>query len=234
MKETTTAVLLAAGAGTRLGRGPKALLPFHGRPLIEHQVRVLRDGGCDSVLAVLGAGSADVLAAARLQDAVTVLNPDWQDGLGTSYRCGVAAALDRSPGAVLVALVDQPGVTRAIVARLLAAAAPGRITAAGYRDGKSGNLRRGHPVVFDAPLAARSLAAPGDGGTPGGDTAGSGTPDGGTSGSDTPAGATGNKTADAGARAFLAANPELVDVIDCSDSGHGGDIDTEADLVLLD
>ncbi len=31
----TTAVLLAAGAGTRLGLGPKALLPFRGRTLVE-------------------------------------------------------------------------------------------------------------------------------------------------------------------------------------------------------
>ena len=214
MAGTTTAVLLAAGAGTRLGRGPKALLPFHGRPLIEHQIRVLRDGGCNSVLAVLGAGSTDVLAAARLQDAVAVLNPNWQEGMGSSYRRGVAAALDRSPGAVLVALVDQPGLTTAVVARLLDAAAEGRITAAGYRDGATGKLRRGHPVLFDAPLAARSLASLAGGGDA--------------------SGAPGNGSADAGARAFLAAHQELVDVIDCSDLADGRDIDTEADLVLLD
>lgn len=213
---TTTAVLLAAGAGTRLGRGPKALLPFRGRPLIEHQIRVLRDGGCDSVLAVLGAGSTNILAAARLQDATVLRNPHWQEGMGSSYRCGVAAALDRHAGAVLVALVDQPGLTPAVVARLLAAATVGRITAAGYRDEKTGTLRRGHPVLFDAPLAARSLEPlASGGGAHSGDTRGSG-------------------AADAGARAFLAAHPDLVDVIDCSDIADGRDVDTESDLVLLD
>ncbi len=218
---TTTAVLLAAGAGTRLGRGPKALLPFRGRPLIEHQIRVLRDGGCDSVLAVLGAGSTDVLAAARLQGATVVRNPHWQEGMGSSYRCGVAAALERHAGAVLVALVDQPGLTPAVVARLLAAATTGRITAAGYRDEKTGTLRRGHPVLFDAPLAACSLEPLG--GARGGEAHGNGA-------TDTP----GTGAADAGARAFLAAHPDLVDVIDCSDLADGRDVDTESDLVLLD
>ena len=206
MTGTTTAVLLAAGAGTRLGRGPKALLPFRGRPLIEHQVRVLRDGGCGTVLAVLGAGSGDILAAARLQDARPVLNPDWQRGMGTSYRCGVTAALALGPGAVLVALVDQPGLTAAVIARLLAAGRPGRITAAGYRDPGSDRLRRGHPVLFDAAPAAASLI---------GDAA-----------DDVHAG-------DAGARQFLAAHPDLVNIIDCSDLADGRDVDTAADLVLL-
>ncbi|MET3923858.1 choline kinase [Arthrobacter sp. UYEF20] len=34
-KQRSTAVLLAAGAGTRLGLGPKALLRFQGRTLVE-------------------------------------------------------------------------------------------------------------------------------------------------------------------------------------------------------
>ncbi|MCC9176422.1 nucleotidyltransferase family protein [Arthrobacter sp. zg-Y750] len=208
MTGTTTAVLLAAGAGTRLGLGPKAMLPFRGRPLIEHQVRVLRDGGCATVVAVLGAGRGDILAAARLQDARPVLNPDWQRGMGTSYRSGVAAALALCPGAVLVALVDQPGLTAAVVARLLAAGRPGRITAAGYRDPGSDRLRRGHPVLFDAALAARSLE-PGEAADDG-------------------------DAGDTGARHFLAAHPDLVDLIDCSDLADGRDVDSEADLVLLD
>ena len=209
MAGTTTAVLLAAGAGTRLGRGPKALLPFRGRPLIEHQIQVLRSGGCSSVLAVLGAGSEQVLATARLRDARPMVNPDWQQGMGSSYRCGVAAALAGSARTVLVALVDQPGLTPDVVARLLAAAKPGRITSAGYRPGGTGaELLRGHPVLFDAALAARTL-----------DPAGAGMPGG---------------ASDAGARAFLAAHPDLVDIIDCSDLANGRDVDTEADLVLLD
>ncbi|MYS19246.1 MULTISPECIES: NTP transferase domain-containing protein, partial [unclassified Streptomyces] len=53
-------LLLAAGGGRRLGGRPKALLPFGGRPLVEHAVRVLRAGGCAPVHVVLGAAAAEV------------------------------------------------------------------------------------------------------------------------------------------------------------------------------
>ena len=56
-------MLLAAGAGSRLGRGPKALLPYRGRTLVEHLAQVLRDGGCRETVVVLGAGAAEVRAA---------------------------------------------------------------------------------------------------------------------------------------------------------------------------
>ena len=45
----TTAVLLAAGAGTRLGLGPKALLPFHGRTLVEVLADVRRWKGSNAL-----------------------------------------------------------------------------------------------------------------------------------------------------------------------------------------
>jgi nicotine blue oxidoreductase len=49
-----TGIVLAAGAGTRLGLGPKALLPYRGRPLVESVAGALLDGGCREVLVVLG------------------------------------------------------------------------------------------------------------------------------------------------------------------------------------
>lgn len=219
MERTTAAVLLAAGAGSRLGRGPKALLPFRGWPLIEHQIRVLRDGGCSEVYAVLGAGFADILAGARLDGARTVHNAQWRQGMGGSYRLGITAALGatETPGSVLVALVDQPGLSPAVVGRILAAGTPGRIAAAAYRDGPKAPLRRGHPVLFDAGLARRSLEPDARATSAAGDRSGD------------PAAAR-----DAGARAFLAAHPGLVDLIDCSDLADGRDVDTETDIVLLD
>jgi nicotine blue oxidoreductase len=65
---------------------------------------------------------------------------------------------------VLVALVDQPGLTPDTVARLLQAHRPGRVTAAAYPDA-SGELRRGHPLLLDASLRAEAAAsATGDAG----------------------------------------------------------------------
>lgn len=200
-------LVLAAGAGKRLGRGPKALLPFKGRPLLEHVLAQLAGGGCGPVAVVLGAEAERVRKAAVTGPAAVVVNSDWESGMASSFRIGVEAAAAAAPGAayLLVALVDQPGTSAAVVARLLAARAPGRISVAGYRDpdpaADPGVLRRGHPVLFDLDLARQAAA-----------------------------GARG----DEGGRSFLAANSRLVDVVDCTGLGDIRDVDTPADLPLLE
>ena len=146
-----TGVLLAAGAGTRLGRGPKALLPYRGRTLVEAAAHTLRAGGCREVVVVLGADAQAVSARTNLDPYGVVVNSDWSSGMGSSYLAGDAAAHPNSH--LLVALVDQPGLTVSIVHRLLLSHRPGRITSAAYRAMDSdGVLRRGHPMVIDAQL----------------------------------------------------------------------------------
>ncbi|MCO4276831.1 nucleotidyltransferase family protein [Pseudarthrobacter sp. HLT3-5] len=161
-KQRTTAVLLAAGAGTRLGLGPKALLRFQGRTLVEVLADVLLDGGCWEVVTVLGADAGTVRAATDLSRHRVIDNPDWASGMGSSFRAGVAAAAPEDH--VLIALVDQPGLTTETVARLLASHRPGRVTAAAYR-GPEGKLRRGHPLLLDSSLRAEAAEmATGDAG----------------------------------------------------------------------
>ena len=158
----TTAVLLAAGAGTRLGLGPKALLRFHGRTLVEVLADVLLAGGCREVVTVLGADAATVRAATELSRHRVIENPEWGTGMGSSFRLGIAAAAPEDH--VLIALVDQPGLTDEAVARLLASHRPGRVTAAAYRD-PAGRLRRGHPLLLDSSLRTDAAAtATGDAG----------------------------------------------------------------------
>jgi nicotine blue oxidoreductase len=162
LERRTTAVLLAAGAGTRLGLGPKALLPFRGRTLVEVLAGVLVDGGCREVVIVLGADAAKVHTTADLRPYTVVENPDWQTGMGSSFRRGVAAAAAEDN--VLIALVDQPALTPETAARLLSAHRPGRMTAAAYR-GPDGTVRRGHPLLLDVTLRAEAAeSATGDAG----------------------------------------------------------------------
>lgn len=161
-KQRTTAVLLAAGAGTRLGLGPKALLRFRGRTLIEVLADVLLAGGCREVVTVLGADAETVRATTDLSRHRIIENPDWGIGMGSSFRAGVAAAAPEDH--VLVALVDQPGLTNETVARLLASHRPGRVTAAAYRD-PEGKLQRAHPLLLDSSLRTEAAAtATGDAG----------------------------------------------------------------------
>ncbi|MCX5213662.1 nucleotidyltransferase family protein [Kitasatospora sp. NBC_00240] len=153
------ALVLAAGGGRRLGGRPKALLRHRDRPLVEHAVEVVRAGGCGPVTVVLGAAREQVRSEARLPDCHLVDNPDWESGMGSSLRAGLAA-LAPGASAVLVMLVDTPGVTPAAVARLLAAHRAGAdLAAAGYRG------RRGHPVLIGARHFAEAAAgATGDAG----------------------------------------------------------------------
>jgi nicotine blue oxidoreductase len=130
--------------------GPKALLPYRGRPLLESVAGALLDGGCREVIVVLGAGAATVRAKANLERFQTVFNPVWQSGMGSSYLLGSSEA-DPSDH-LLIALVDRPGLTSETVVRLLAAHRQGRITAAAYREGLSGEIRRGHPLMIDVSL----------------------------------------------------------------------------------
>ncbi|MET8145134.1 nucleotidyltransferase family protein [Sphaerisporangium sp. NPDC005288] len=106
-------LLLAAGGGSRFG-APKALVEYAGERLADRGVRLLRDGGCDPVLVVLGAAPAGVPGA------VEVHNPHWATGMGSSLRAGLAAVPGEA-GAVVVALADQPLIRPEAVRRLVAA-----------------------------------------------------------------------------------------------------------------
>ncbi|WP_329173635.1 MULTISPECIES: nucleotidyltransferase family protein [unclassified Streptomyces] len=150
-KGEVAGLLLAAGGGRRLGGRPKALLPYAGRPLVEHAVGALRDGGCGPLYVVLGAAAEEVRATADLPDCVLVDNPSWPEGMGSSLRVGLAslAAAPVRPAAVVIALVDQPGVGAAAVARVVAAARAGDDLVSALVSAAYGE-RRAHPVLVGA------------------------------------------------------------------------------------
>ncbi|MFD2419579.1 nucleotidyltransferase family protein [Amycolatopsis pigmentata] len=132
-------LLLAAGAGRRFGR-PKALVELHGEPLLLRALRVLADGGCDPLHVVLGARAEE--ARALLPDpSIAVEAPDWATGMGASLRTGLRS-LSGDADAVLVHLVDLPGIGAEVIARLRALATPDIVARACY-DGVPG-----HPVLF--------------------------------------------------------------------------------------
>ncbi|NJP50159.1 nucleotidyltransferase family protein [Streptomyces sp. SBST2-5] len=138
-------LLLAAGGGRRLGGRPKALLAHRGRPLVEHAVRVLREGGCGRVHVVLGARAQEVRERAALPSCVLVDNPGWEQGMGTSLRAGLESLAGTGARAALVSLVDQPGIGEQAVARVLAAYRTADSLASATYHGV-----RGHPVLLGA------------------------------------------------------------------------------------
>ncbi|MCX4596682.1 nucleotidyltransferase family protein [Streptomyces sp. NBC_01549] len=157
-EDQVAGLLLAAGGGRRLGGRPKALLEHRGRPLVEYAVGVLRAAGCSRVHVVLGARADAVRERARLDGCVLVDNPEWERGMGSSLRAGLGSLAGTGARAVLVSLVDQPGIGPRAVARVLAAYRDDTSLASAAYDGV-----RGHPVLFGAAhWAAVAASATGD------------------------------------------------------------------------
>ncbi|WP_245862709.1 nucleotidyltransferase family protein [Georgenia soli] len=141
---TVTGLLLAAGAGRRMGM-PKALVSTDGVPWVRRAAEVLLDGGCAEVVVVLGAAEPEAREAlADVEEGLTVIVcPTWERGMGESLRSGIAALQARSAQAALVHLVDLPDVGAAVVRRLLAAATGRDALARAAYDGVPG-----HPVLI--------------------------------------------------------------------------------------
>lgn len=138
------ALITAAGASTRMGQ-PKALVPWHGTPLLLHQARVLaamHDIG--EVIAVIGKDAEPIEAARAGWDVRLrlVWNARWDEGRSTSIEAGAMAFVEREPAGVLVVAVDQP-LTPEVVRQLIAARpAPGEVIVPTHAG------RRGHPVLL--------------------------------------------------------------------------------------
>jgi CTP:molybdopterin cytidylyltransferase MocA len=131
VRHLVAGVLLAAGEGSRLG-GPKALVEMAGARLVDRGVTLLRDGGTAPVVVVTGAVDVPLLGA------ITVHNPDWRSGMGSSLAAGLGAV----PGdcaAAVIALVDQPLIGPDVVRRLVAAYLAGASIAVASYGGRPRN-----------------------------------------------------------------------------------------------
>ncbi len=151
------AIVLAAGASTRMGR-QKLLLPMpDGRPLVRSAVEQVLAAGLDDVVVVVGREADAVAAAVADLPVRTVVNPRYAEGQSTSLRAGVDA-LRPGTRAVVIALGDQPLPAPAVIERLVAAhRETGQpIAVPVYREG------RGHPVLFAAALLDELRAVAGD------------------------------------------------------------------------
>ncbi len=141
------AILLAAGESTRMGR-LKALLPWRGQTLLEHQVSCLLDGGAERVVVVLGHRAGELRPLLEGKEGVDwTFNPDYRQGKTTSIKAGLSALNPDEAEDILLLNVDQPR-TAADVARILSAhrAHGYAVTVPEYR-GKGG-----HPIVLSAAL----------------------------------------------------------------------------------
>nr|WP_272955026.1 nucleotidyltransferase family protein [Kribbella shirazensis] len=141
-------MVLAAGAGRRMGR-PKALVRGpDGVSWVVRTARLLAEAGCSPVVVVLGAAADQVRAELSNEPVEVVEARDWTEGMSASLRAGLSALRTTSasdvtgPEAVVVVPVDVPGLTPAVVRRVADRAAGQGLVRATYQGAP------GHPVVI--------------------------------------------------------------------------------------
>ena len=102
------AVVLAAGAGSRMGHRPKGALRVNGTPLIQRTLSALRDAGIEDVVVVLGEHRDALWPLLQGLGVPSVFNPQAMSaGLASSQRLGLQHMRPEHPW-VLMALADQP------------------------------------------------------------------------------------------------------------------------------
>ena len=139
------AVILAAGASTRMGE-PKQLLSLGGHALVVRAVEAALDSSAWPVVIVLGAHAEKIRPLLARHPVLIADNPAWIEGMASSLRTGIATLqqFSRSLNAAVVALCDQPAFSPAIIARLVAAHhETGRSIVASRYSG-----RNGAPALF--------------------------------------------------------------------------------------
>ncbi len=103
------AIILAAGAATRMGR-LKQLLSFDGQTFINRAISTARQANFSPVIVVVGAEAESVQAAVASQRVSIVQNTHWREGMGSSISAGIRHLQQEQTDAAAVAilLADQP------------------------------------------------------------------------------------------------------------------------------
>jgi molybdenum cofactor cytidylyltransferase len=148
------AVILSGGASQRMG-SPKALLPYQGRPFLEHLLDVTRHKKISVRRVVLGVHAEPIAKTIHLTADEVVINADWEKGQLSSIQVALNS-LPAGLDGMLLCLVDHP---------LISASLVGDLVSTFYSSNAPIVLpvfegRRGHPVVFSAKLFPELQTAP--------------------------------------------------------------------------
>jgi len=150
------AVILAAGASSRMGR-PKMLLPFGESTVIETVVQNVTASRASHTVVVLGSGWTRIYQLLEHLPVEVIVNPRPELGMISSAQWALAQ-MNQSADGVLFVLGDQPLIPTRVHDALIDAFSyhPDQIIVPTY-EGK-----RGHPVLFGARFRDAILNLPTD------------------------------------------------------------------------
>jgi molybdenum cofactor cytidylyltransferase len=151
-----TAVILAAGGSSRLGR-PKQLVQFRGLSLLRRAAETACASRADEVVAVLGHDAPGMRSDIEGLRVRVLENPLWRDGISSSIRRAITSISPESDGALLM-VCDQLRLTVSHLDALIDAfgRAPDRPVASAY--GESAGV----PALFPRALFGELLLLKGD------------------------------------------------------------------------
>ncbi len=145
------AVALAAGKSRRMGRN-KLLLKLGGITVLDHVLSSIEASGVDEVFVVLGHRPEDLMPLLVSHAAETVLNPDYEAGMTSSFKAGLSRV---SADAVFLCLGDQAVLDPVLMDRMIETMEeyPDALLVSPVYDGM-----KGHPVLFSKALFPEIMA----------------------------------------------------------------------------
>ena len=119
-EENIAVVVLAAGGSTRLGR-PKQLVEYKGKTLLDHALDKVDLLGFQTKILVLGGEREEIVDKINPNDFKVVVNTHWEQGMASSIKVGLEAAMAKEEGLdyVLFLVSDQPFLERTNLIKLV-------------------------------------------------------------------------------------------------------------------
>ena len=154
-----SAIILAAGSSTRMGRA-KQLLPLGHGTVLEQTIANVRGAEVNEIVLVLGASAETIrrqLPLSLLKGLNVVVNQAYGEGMSSSLRAGIAA-LDQGTEAALIILGDQPFIRSQTMNQVVRAYRldQAQIVIPSFQG------RRGNPVLLDRSVFSEVTALEGD------------------------------------------------------------------------
>ncbi len=137
------ALIMAAGQSRRMGADNKMTVEVNGKPMLRHVAEAAISSKAQSVSVVTGFAPDEAKGVLSGLDVTYVHNPDFEEGLSTSIRSGIAG-LHSDVDHVIILLGDMPFVSGDMIDRMIGEShrLPQNIVMA------TNNGKRGNPVIW--------------------------------------------------------------------------------------
>jgi molybdenum cofactor cytidylyltransferase len=149
-------LILAAGGSSRMGDQNKLMMPFQGKPMLNHVVNASLNSNLTQTFVVVGHQSSEIKNLVQSDDIQCVENEQWETGMASSIVAGISQ-LKQFDG-FLILLGDMPLVTPELINEIIFHGSADKIVIP-IKDGLHGN-----PVFFGSKFRDELLTLYGDSG----------------------------------------------------------------------